>query len=300
MSKIYPNPLYYVAPGALIVAVGLYICKRLNAKPKDPNLDSPRVSLISRSETYETYGTSTSQTSQALTDAPLDDYQTLVQKIAAQCGGDVEKASQIIAEQIAGSNFDIDKLDFKGQAPLHYAVGHPNVTAAFLRCGANPNIRGPLNIAPIHLAAQINEAVDSIKALIIYGRGLELDAQDARQETALHKVVKNDNLSSQQIIEVVKLLTQSGAKLNVVGIEGTPLDLSQEEDLRTYLIALQALTAADLDRLKDETLSTHSSPALSPHGEYTDERTYDEPTTPELLRDLAGEATAALEAFQPN
>ncbi|CAB0037076.1 unnamed protein product [Trichogramma brassicae] len=93
-----------------------------------------------------------------------------------------------------GHGVDIDALDAKGLAPLHYALisGHARATELLVDNGADPNSSGPRGSTPLHLASWSNRH-HSVEALLEAcekrRRGVDVDAVDAKGRTPLHLAV---------------------------------------------------------------------------------------------------------------
>lgn len=110
---------------------------------------------------------------------------------------------------------DINVIDIKGNAPLHFAVrGYENceaITAYLLKSGAMINVINEEGNTPLIIASRY-PSVDVISALL--GYKAELNTQNKQGWSALMEAAKAGHLP------IIKLLAEHGADINQVNNEG--------------------------------------------------------------------------------
>ncbi|XP_023313708.1 ankyrin-1-like [Trichogramma pretiosum] len=142
----------------------------------------------------------------------------------------------------------VNAVDDLGNAPLHYALGSDarKVIELLLSNGADPNLADAEGLTPLHIISkgvkgcyyscgryflEVFFEVIKQKHLLV-----QVDALDKEGNTPLHLALKNYNKDSndnENIKEVIKLLLENGANLNLVDAKGsTPLHIICNKEVR--------------------------------------------------------------------
>jgi len=118
--------------------------------------------------------------------------------------GDVEKVKSLLENK----NINVNKEDWRGDAPLVLATENYNVEIAklLLEHGANPNQKNNLGHTPLMKAGE--KGLYFLAGLLIEHKA-DLDAKDFGGETTLMKACKNGHY------ELVELLVNAGAQINL-------------------------------------------------------------------------------------
>jgi ankyrin repeat protein len=139
--------------------------------------------------------------------------------------GDVSKVKALL-----DSRADPNIKDDAGRTPLHYVVSsdpkesHLEIMELLLQRGADPNLSDKHNVGPLHLAAALRK-VELLKMLIAHGA--DVNRVGSFGLTPLHEVCNNPIHKSQDV-EIVKILLNSGAKIELKSSDGeTALDIAK-------------------------------------------------------------------------
>lgn len=199
--------------------------------------------------------------------------------IEATCGGNTH-IIKLLIDKGAKVNYRSKDKDNINTTPLHFAArnGHTNATQLLINYGANVNLKGTdTNITPLHVASTYGH-VPIIKILL--NNNADINTTDNNNETPLYYAINSEHTDATQLlidyganinikgtqnnitdvtplhlashhgyIDIVKILLQNGAYINEKDSNNlTPLDYTQDDEIRELLIARGGKTSAQLQQ----------------------------------------------------
>lgn len=183
--------------------------------------------------------------------------------------------SEVLAAIKAGANVNcMDmSLEWLDSTPLHMASRfnpNPEVITILAKAGADLNVRNFKGFAPLHFAID-NPNPEIMKALVKAGANVNTRIFDSRGDTPLHWAVeKNPNP------EVITVLAQAGADMNARANlyarnkhgSMTPLSLAAWENPNPEVITALLKAGADVNaRDEDGTTPLHMAALKNPNPE---------------------------------
>jgi ankyrin repeat protein/beta-lactamase regulating signal transducer with metallopeptidase domain len=135
---------------------------------------------------------------------------------------------------------DVDKLDGRGYAPLHYAAQNDQKRAVetLLAKGADANVKDLQGQTPLfHASAAGNRGV----AELLISRGAQVDVRDKDGRTALHTAAAGQHQ------DVAELLISKGAEVNAKDKDGKTALHRAVDDQQENVVGLLVSKGADLN-----------------------------------------------------
>lgn len=124
-----------------------------------------------------------------------------------------------VIKELLSSGIGIESRDDRNRTALYTAVANNRLDIVRFLCNANAEVNndcGPMSWTPLRMAISINN-IEAIKILLKHGKGIDLEKRDTMNNTILLNAVQNNNP------ELVRLLCEAGAKVNVYSNNSTPL-----------------------------------------------------------------------------
>ena len=147
-------------------------------------------------------------------------------------------------QQLLSQHNDLNGKDAINDTPLHRAAscGHLDVVRWLLECGARPTARGCSGRTTLMAAARCE--LDNTEVMtILHTAGVEINALDDNQETALHHGARCKNPN------VITFLLDHDAFVNIASSAGyTPLLLTvDQEDVNIEVVMLLCEAGANIE-----------------------------------------------------
>ena len=149
-------------------------------------------------------------------------------------------------ERLIALGVCVDAKDRSGNTPLHEASGngHADVVKLLIKEGAKVGVRNKKGEAPLSwIARSFRRDIEKFKEIIeaLINAGAEIDAQDNRGNTALHRVSERGHA------DVVKLLINAGADINAKNKDGDTALHRARENNHANVVELLIKEGAEVD-----------------------------------------------------
>ena len=149
-------------------------------------------------------------------------------------------------ERLIALGVCVDAKDRSGNTPLHEASGngHADVVKLLIDNGAKVGVRNGRGEAPLSwIASSFRRDIEKFKEIIeaLINAGAEIDAQDNRGNTALHRVSERGHA------DVVKLLINAGADINAKNKDGDTALHRARENNHANVVELLIKEGAEVD-----------------------------------------------------
>jgi ankyrin repeat protein len=160
---------------------------------------------------------------------------------AASDSGTIDSVKTLVKY---GKDIDLEMKNGHNDTALLTASRNdkPDVVRFLCESGAKVNIQGEKGWTPLTAAAS-RGTIDSVKALVKYGKGIDLEMKNGSNNTALFVAVINEKP------DVVRFLCESGANVNIYGYINnawTPLAYAADNGL-TEIVKILVQYGKDID-----------------------------------------------------
>lgn len=131
-----------------------------------------------------------------------------------------------VVKELLSSGIGIESRDDRNRTALWTAAANNRLDIVRFLCDANAEVNnscsyGNVNWSPLEVAIYRNN-IEVIKILLKHGKGIDLEKRDTMDNTILLNAVQKNKT------ELVRLLCEAGAKVNVYGNNRTPLTLAAQ------------------------------------------------------------------------
>jgi ankyrin repeat protein len=166
-------------------------------------------------------------------------------KTPLQTAMEVDQA--IVSVLLKQENIEVNDLDNKGFALLHYASdrGNKEQVADLLKNKADVNLKSRDGCVPVQLA--IMKEHSEIALMILEDKNIDVDVQDSEGNTALHCVAASRSPDE----KVLRRLLEKGASLNIVDNDGhSPFYYAGDKEIIKWFFTMPRKTEIGIYMVK--------------------------------------------------
>jgi len=183
----------------------------------------------------------------------LDDRNALYEKFASAAHrGELVTVLQMLSE----GTVDVDGLDirtYNRKLALYEAcrAGHLSIVQALIQAGANVNLSLELCYgSALHAACSFGQSVEVVEALL--DAGADVNATRWSHQTALIEILHADDVSRENMLEIVRLLLMAKSDVNAEVLGNSALFCACRYNTSSDILRLLIASGADLTKRDHE------------------------------------------------